>query len=125
MTLQELYLEIDGSYEQATRVLRIDKLIDKHIRRFPNNTIFDDLNKAISTMDGTALFESAHAIKGVCSNLGLLTCANQASLITEEYRSGNSRKMSDEEVKKIGNEIIEYFNRVSKLIKKYESENNI
>ena len=32
MTIQELYQMIDGDYDQAIRVLRVDKLIDKHIR---------------------------------------------------------------------------------------------
>ena len=29
MTLQELYIEIGGDYDQAVRVLRVEKLIDK------------------------------------------------------------------------------------------------
>ena len=37
MTLQELYDTIGGDYEQAVRVLRMDKLIDKHIRKLPKN----------------------------------------------------------------------------------------
>ena len=32
MTIQELYGKIGGDYEQALRVLRMDKLLDKHIR---------------------------------------------------------------------------------------------
>ena len=43
MTLKELYEEIGGSYEQATKVLRMDKLIDKHIRRFKNSGVFDSM----------------------------------------------------------------------------------
>ena len=36
MTLPELYQTIGGDYDQALRVLHIEKLIDKHIRKFPN-----------------------------------------------------------------------------------------
>lgn len=43
MTLQELYYEIGGDYEQAMRVLRIDKLIDKHIRKLRTNSVVDGL----------------------------------------------------------------------------------
>ncbi len=39
MTIQKLYQNIDGDYDQAIRVLRIDKLIDKHIRRFAQNSV--------------------------------------------------------------------------------------
>ena len=31
MTLKELYSKIGGDYDQAVRVLRMEKLIDKHI----------------------------------------------------------------------------------------------
>ena len=31
MTVQELYQSIDGDYDKAISVLRMDKLIDKHI----------------------------------------------------------------------------------------------
>ena len=99
MTLKELYNEIDGDYEQALSVLRIEKLIDKHIRKLPANTIFADLDEAGKTLDPTRLFESAHAIKGVCYNLGLVKLASLAETICNEFRPGNPRKLSDDEVK--------------------------
>ena len=103
MTLAELYTEIDGDYEQALKVLRIEKLIDKHIRRLPSNTIFADLDEAGKEMDASKLFESAHAIKGVCSNLGLVKLSDAAAEICDEFRPGNARKFTDEEIKnKIG-----------------------
>ena len=46
MTLQELYSEIGGNYDQAVSVLRVDKLIDKHIRRFIENGVEESLLKA-------------------------------------------------------------------------------
>ena len=98
MTLQELYTEIDGDYARATAVLRIEKLIDKHIRRLPGNQIFTDLFDAAKTLDGARMFESAHAIKGVCGNLGLVKLAQVASDIAEEFRPGNPRRMTDGEV---------------------------
>ena len=71
MTLQELYQNIDGDYDQALRVLRMDKLLDKHIRKLTKNGVITQLLAAGETMDPTALFEAAHAAKGVCANLGL------------------------------------------------------
>ena len=82
MTLQELYQSIGGDYEQATRVLRMDKLIDKHIRKFTKNGVVEALLAAGNTMDPTALFETAHAVKGVCANLGLTALSDTASEIT-------------------------------------------
>ena len=103
MTLEELYKEIEGDYEQALKVLRIEKLIDKHIRRLPSNTVFSELDEAGEAMDATRLFETAHAIKGVCSNLGLVKLSDAAAEICDEFRPGNARKFTDEEIKnKIG-----------------------
>ena len=99
MTLKELYEQIGGDYEQALRVLRMDKLIDKHIRKLPKGGVADALIAAGETMDPTQLFETAHAVKGVCGNLGLTNLSALASEITEEFRPGSTRKLSDDEVR--------------------------
>ena len=99
MTLKELYEQIGGDYEQALRVLRMDKLIDKYIRKLPKGGVADALIAAGETMDPTQLFETAHAVKGVCGNLGLTKLAEAASEITEEFRPGSTRKLSDDEVR--------------------------
>lgn len=99
MTIQELYQNINGDYDQAVRVLRMDKLIDKHIRKFPENNVSDNFFAAGNSMNPTELFETAHALKGVCSNLGLKNLSDAFSEISEEYRPGSARKFSDEEVK--------------------------
>ena len=113
---------IGGDYGQALKVLCIDKLIDKHIRRFPANTIFSDMDEAVKKMDASALFESAHAMKGVCSNLGLVNIASAASEISEEFRPGNPRTMTDAEVaSKIG-QIDAMFEKASEGIRLYERE---
>ena len=98
MTLNELYAQIGGDYDQALRVLRIEKLVDKHIRKLPKGGVADALIEAGKTMDPTQLFETAHAVKGVCGNLGLTKLAAAASEITEEFRPGSGRKLSDAEV---------------------------
>lgn len=33
MNIQELYQSIDGDYDQAIRVLRVEKLVDKHYKK--------------------------------------------------------------------------------------------
>ena len=98
MTIEELYKVIGGDYEQALKVLRMDKLIDKHIRKLSQNEIFDNLLNAKESLDPVALFEASHAIKGVCANLGLVNLSRLASDIAEEFRTGSERKMSDDEV---------------------------
>ena len=101
MTLQELYQSIDGDYDQVIRVLRMEKLVDKHIRKFTKNGVADRLLAAGKTKDPTEMFEAAHALKGVTGNLGLKDLCSIASELSEEFRPGNTRKMSDEEVEEL------------------------
>jgi len=120
MTLQELYQAIDGDYDQAIRVLRMDKLVDKHIRKLVKNGVIDMLLAAGETMDPTQLFESAHAVKGICANLGLTKISDAASEIAEEYRPGNPRKLTDAEVTERLQAIAQMYDKTKEAIRKYE-----
>ncbi|MBR3251379.1 MAG: Hpt domain-containing protein [Erysipelotrichaceae bacterium] len=122
MTLKELYEKIDGNYEQAVNVLRVEKLIDKHVRRICESEVVTKLINAKEELDPTALFESGHAMKGVCANLGLSRLSELASMIAEEYRPGNERKMSDEEVREIIGKIEELYSKTCEAIKEYQNQ---
>lgn len=122
MTLQELYESIDGDYDQAMRVLRVEKLVDKHIRKLTQNGVIDDLLAAGETMDPTQLFETAHAAKGVCGNLGLTAIAELASDIAEEFRPGNPRTLSDAEVAAKLQDIASLYERTKEGIERYVLE---
>ena len=119
MTLQELYSLIDGDYEQALRVLRMDKLLDKHIRKLTSNGVADKLLEAGQGMDPTQLFEAAHAMKGICANLGLVRLSAAASEIAEEYRPGKPRRMTDAEVKEKLNSIADLYAKTAAGIRQY------
>ena len=119
MNIQELYQSIDGDYDQAIRVLRVEKLVDKHIRRFVDNDVVDGLLAAGSSMDPTDLFEAAHAVKGVAANLGITKLSDAASEITEDFRPGNERKLSDEDVKQRIETIRELHEQIVYKIRKY------
>ena len=122
MTLQELYREIGGSYERAISVLRVEKLVDKHIRKLTGNGIVDRVIAAKADMNPTELFESAHAMKGVCGNLGLTELADAASEIAEEFRPGNPRRFADSEVAERLDRIAEIYAHTAAGIRKYEQE---
>ena len=121
MTLQELYRQIGGDYDQALRILRMDKLIDKHIRKLTKNGVVDALLAAGETMDATQLFETAHAVKGVCGNLGLPNLAAAASEITEEYRPGSTRQFTDAEVEEKLRALSELYRKTAEGIAQYEA----
>lgn len=120
MTLQELYQNIDGDYEQAMKVLRMDKLLDKHIRKLTKNGVVEQLLAAGKDMDPTQMFETAHAAKGVCANLGLVKLSSAASEIAEEYRPGNPRRFTDDEVKQKLAAIAALYQKTADGIQAYE-----
>ena len=99
MTLQELYASIDGNYDHAVQIMRMEKLINRYLSKFPNSGVYEALAAAGESMNPTQLFESAHAMKGVCANMGFDKMSAAAGEITEEFRPGNTRSLSDDEVK--------------------------
>ncbi len=88
MTIQELYQRIEGDYNQAISVLRVDRLVDKHIRRFAENGVVETFLSAGDSMNPSELFETAHVLKEITANLGLVKLSEISSEITEEYRPG-------------------------------------
>ena len=122
MTLQELYSSIGENYEQALRVLRAEKLVDKHIRRLTKNGVIENLLKAGETMDPAQMFEAAHAAKGNCGYLGLTQLEEACSEIAEEYRPSKSRSMTDEEVAGKLREIARLYKEAADAIRWYEAE---
>ncbi|MBQ8964493.1 MAG: Hpt domain-containing protein [Clostridia bacterium] len=121
MTIQQLYEKIGGNYEQAVRVMKKDKLIDKYVRKLKDSDAGEQLARAGEAMDAAKLFESAHAMKGVCANLGLDALAIAADEITEEFRSGNSRKLTDAEVREKVEALLTRLRNTVKGIEEYEA----
>ena len=74
-------------------------------------------------MDAEKLFESAHAMKGVCSNLGLDALATAADEITEEFRAGNPRTLSDDAVRQKLDAILRRYRETVQGISEYEAGN--
>ena len=122
MTIRELYDSIGGSYEHAVQVMKMEKLIDRYIRKLKNSGVGEQLAAAGEAMDAEKLFEHAHAMKGVCGNLGLDDLAAAADVITEEFRPGTARKLSDDEVKAQLEKINVMYRRAVDGIAAYEAQ---
>ena len=120
MTIKELYAKIGGNYDQAVRVMKSDRLIDKYVRKLTASQVAESLAEAGKTMDPVKLFESAHAMKGVCSNLGLEALANAVNEITEEFRPGNARRLSDADVQSRLDAIARQYQITAEGIRDYE-----
>lgn len=120
MTIKELYASIGGNYDMAVRIMKSDRLIDKYVRKLKDSHVGEKLAEAGETMDPVKLFENAHAMKGVCSNLGLDELAKAADEITEEFRPGNPRKLSDDEVEEKLQVIADRYRTTIEGIQSYE-----
>ncbi len=120
MTLKELYEIIGGDYDQALRVLRVEKLMDKHIRKLTKGSVVEQLIAAGEAMDPAQMFDAAHASKGMCGNLGLKKLSDLASDIAEEFRPGNPRTMTDGQVREKLDEIAALYRRAVDGVRQYE-----
>ena len=120
MTIEELYAMMGGNYEHAKQILKMDKLIDRYVRKLKNSGVDEKLAAAVETMDAEKLFESAHAMKGVCANLGLDSLAEKAEIITEEFRPGSVRSKSDEEMQTVIQQTLEQYRTSIAGSAKYE-----
>ena len=89
MTVEELYAQIGGNYDEAKGRLRSDALIGKFVVKFLDDQSCANLVSAWESGDEAASFEAAHMAKGVCANLSLTGLADVASAITEALRPGN------------------------------------
>ena len=98
MTIPELYDSIGASYESAKRILPMDKLIGKFVLKFLDDKSCEKLLAGYAAGNGTEIFEGAHALKGVCANLGMDALSARASEIAEQFRPGHDRTMSDAEL---------------------------
>ena len=122
MTLRELYDSIGGNYDHAVQVMKMEKLIDRYVRKLKSSGVGEKLAEAGAAMDGEKLFEHAHAMKGVCGNLGLDALANAAGVITEEFRPGAVRSLSDDEIRDQLNRIDAMYRRAVDGIAAYEAQ---
>ena len=111
MTVQELYQSIDGNYDAAKGILMMDKLITKFVIKFLDDKSYEKLANAWAARDVSGAFEGAHALKGVCANLGMNKLSGLASELAEEFRPGSARKLSDDEVTQRLAAITELYNK--------------
>ena len=123
MTLQELYVAMDGNYESVKRILPMDPLIERFLPRLLEDKSFPRLENARANQnDPKEMFEASHALKGVLANLGLDNLSKMASVVAEEFRPGKERKLSDEELEAHLNALAGKFADTTEKIRAYIAE---
>jgi len=122
MTVQELYESIGGSYDSAKKILQMDMLIGKFILKLLDDTSCQRLLDAAQAGDPVGMFEGAHAMKGVCANLGLNDLSAAASVIAEEFRPGKERTMDQAALYQCLAELKDKYEETVAGIRKYAAE---
>lgn len=119
MTVQELYENIGASYESVKRILPSDRLVSKFVLKFLDDKSCQRLMDGRDNQDPSAMFEGAHALKGVCANLGMNELSQAASAIAEEFRPGKTPVMTQEELDRRLGEIRERYARTVEGIRQF------
>ncbi len=88
MTVQEVYKQINGDYENVISRLATEERVEKYLRRFLETTDFADLKEAVTRDDWEKAFLAVHTLKGMALNLGFSNLAKYSSDLTEELRGG-------------------------------------
>ena len=86
MRIEEVYIELNGNYADAKIRLMNDRLIEKFLRKFPNDPTMGELRKAVEVGDRELSFRMAHTLKGVAANMAFTELYDAASNLTEQLR---------------------------------------
>lgn len=121
MTVPELYENVGGSYESAKRILPSDRLIGKFVLKFLTDKSCEKLLTAKDAGDATGMFEGAHALKGVCANLGFNDLSHMASEVADNFRPGSAPTMSDGDVDKRCAEIKALYDKTIAGIQQFQA----
>lgn len=122
MTLEELYGSCQGDYEAAKKILRMDKMIDRFILKFPKDGSMDRLLAAVESKNAQEIFEASHSLKGVCANIGLISLSKAAGKVSDAYRPGQDCAMTDAELEESTAQIRELYDLAISTIAQYEQE---
>jgi len=86
MTLQELYIKINGNFAEAQSRLMKESFIEKFALMYLKDDSFSNLQAAVEAGNIADSFRAAHTMKGVAANLAFSELQQAASNLTEQLR---------------------------------------
>lgn len=112
MTVEDLYAQIGGNYDDALAHLCSEALIVRILEKFLDDTTCPRIIEAWGARDEAATFEAAHAAKGVCMNLAFTRLGVLASDIAEALRPGNESLRATADVDALVADLAAEYDRV-------------
>ena len=88
MSLRTCYEALGGDYDAVLGRLPSERLVQKFVLKFLQETSYNDLVAAMRAKDGEAAFRAAHTIKGVCLNLSFDRLHASSDRLCEALRHG-------------------------------------
>lgn len=109
MNLQELYEMIGGNYQDVFERMYTDVRIIKYIKKFVDDSTYDELSSFMSSGDAENAFRMAHSLKGMALNLAFTSILKSSSELCELLRNQatisqeaiNAKKVLDDDNKNL------------------------
>lgn len=90
MTIKQCYDKMGADYKGICERFGGEMLVVKFATRFPEDTTYDRLCKAVDEADWRMAFRLVHTLKGVAANLSLTHLTQAASVMTDDLRDGGA-----------------------------------
>lgn len=112
MKLEELYIDVNGNYEEVvSRFGGSEAMVNKFVHRFLDDHSIDDCNSE----DLETAFRGSHTMKGICLNLGFQSLFEISNELTEKLRP-----LEKVDYKDLLNKLNKEYERIVSLIKEVE-----
>ena len=86
MTIEQCYARIGGSFAEVSARLPDTCLVEKFVRKFPEDPSYVQLKQALADDCLADAFRAANTLKGVAANLSFEPLRQSASALTELLR---------------------------------------
>ena len=91
MNLKECYSAFKGDYEDVMARLPREASVIKFLRKFTENTDFDEMLKAYADKDYEKVFATSHNLKGMAANLSISEFCKSVTEVCEAARGGEPK----------------------------------
>lgn len=95
MTIEKCYEEIGGDFSEVIKRMATLARVKKFLNKFLEDDSFSSLCSAVREEKRADAFRAAHALKGVCQNMGFGTLQKSSFQITELLRPETEKISSD------------------------------
>ncbi len=113
MTVNEFYERIGGDYQDIKNRLSNDAIIEKFLKKFLNETSYQEMLAAISKNSIEETIATSHKLKGVAANLSFTNLFRSLNQLLKLLREDKQETIDKEVVA----QITEYYEEIIAALK--------